>query len=152
MGSTFLGEDFQRSDDAAALRAFMWGEEVELRGLPPFSLGRDRGRMIETFAWMDCHTIFLQPIGWALSLTAVLYGQHPLTLPITEDPDLWQGKLRDGGLAWVVAPRLRRFAGPVSVPEMLIDMQQGTPTGPLASLDALLKARPPLPPVHLAPE
>jgi hypothetical protein len=152
LGSIFLGDDFQRSEDASALRAFMWGQEVQLHGLPPFSLGRNPGQMVETFAWKECHTIFLQPIGSSLSLVAVLYGQHPLALPITDDPELWQGKLRDGGRAWVVAPRLRRFAGPASVPAMLIDMQQKTPTGPLASLDALLKAQPPLPPVHLAPE
>jgi hypothetical protein len=152
MGSIYLGEEFQRSDEAAALRAFMRGEKVDLRGLPPFSPGRDRGQMVEAFAWRDCHTIFLQPMGWALSLTAVLYGQHPLTVPITEDPRLWQGKLRDGGLAWVVAPRLRRFAGPSSVPEMLIDMERGTPTGPLADLYARLEAQPPLPPVHLPTE
>ena len=82
-------------------------------------------------------------------MTAVLYGQHPLTVPITEDPGLWEGKLRDGGLAWVVAPRLRRFGGPSSVPEMLIDMERGTPTGPLADLHARLEAQPPLPPLHL---
>jgi hypothetical protein len=149
IGSIFLGDAFQRSDSAAALRAFVRGDKVRLRGLPPFNPARDGEQMIETFGWRQCHTIFMLPTGPALSLVAVLYGSHPLALAITDDLRMWQGKLRDGGLAWAVAPRLHRFVGPTSVPEMLIDMQLPTPIGPLAALDALLKAEAPLPPVHL---
>jgi hypothetical protein len=151
MGSLFLGEAFQRSPDADAFRTFIRGGNVPLRGLPPFAPHRrDRAPVVEMFAWRRCHSMFLLPVGSALSLVAVLYGSEPLSIPITDDGRLWQGKIRDGGLAWIVAPGLRRFVGPSSVAEMLTDMRRPEPTGPLAPLDAMLKAQVPLPPLHLA--
>jgi hypothetical protein len=112
-------------------------------------IASDQADAIEAYP-RDVHVI-VGSMGDVLTLVGVLYGTEPFVIGVCSDRQLWHAKIRDGGLAWVIAPGLRRFTGPSSVPEMLIDVESDTPTGPLAALHAALLSVPDPPPLHLVP-
>jgi hypothetical protein len=155
VASIALGAAYQMSPDAALLRRFMRAPDPEARaamklhGHALLTLPARDAQLVKMFGWRGCHTITLLPMGDALACVAVLYGAHGVVVPITSEPTLWRPHIGDGGRAWVIAPGLRTFAGPSSVPAMLIDIASEEPSGPLAGLVQRLDSIPPRPPVHL---
>ena len=155
-GAIFLGAQYQESADAVAIRKYMRSREaaerasLNLRGKALLSAPCDSDkRFVATFGWQKCHTFALLPMGDTLSLVAVLYGAHAMMICLTSEHRLWRDRVSDGGIAWMVSPGTRTFVGPTSVPEMLVDIAQEVPTGPLAALHAQLFVIPEPPPVHL---
>ena len=67
---------------------------------------------------------------------------------ISDEPTLWAGKIPEGGTVWVVAPGLRRYAGPMSLVEYLNDRHHG-PSPSLAPLLQYIRNAAKLPPFHL---
>jgi hypothetical protein len=155
IGSILLGADYQASSDAALLRKYMRSKDaveragLNLRGTALLGLAEDETQLLQTFAWRACHTVAVMPVNEQLSCVVVLYGAHPMVINLTSDPALWRGRVGEAGIAWMIAPGLRTFAGPVSVPELLIDVAASEPSGPLRALTERLLAIPALPPAHL---
>jgi len=54
----------------------------------------------------------LFPTGRSLSLSCVFYGEHAATIQVSDDENLWHGRIDSDGLVYVVAPTLQRFSGP----------------------------------------
>jgi hypothetical protein len=153
LGSVVLGEAYRASPDASLMRQAMWTRERSDRGLLKI---RGQGILAGTQAfssaldWKGCHVIMFIPSGDKLVLVANFYGQYSTTIVVCSDPTIWQGKVPDDGMLWVVAPGLGRFAGPMSLEQYLVGRLDPA-SGPLAELNTYIQAAPALPFVHLEP-
>ncbi|MBK7583802.1 MAG: HNH endonuclease [Myxococcales bacterium] len=136
-GCLFLSPGFATSSDAAQLRRFLWGRNSDERDNVPIRgsgfLGSNE-ELVKTFGWESCHTLALFPSGGELAMVVVFYGRHGAALVMSSDPNHWRGHMGDSGAAWVVAPGLRRCAGPTPLAEFLVEKHSGNPTGVLADL------------------
>lgn len=148
IGSLQLGEDFVGSPDAALLRRFMWAKNPEDRDAIPLHGVRMlevSSHLTSALSWRDCHIVFLKPFHLQLGLVVNFFSQHALDVRVASDPTLWTNKVDEEGQLWVIAPGLRRFAGPMSLGTFLFEKGKQPPTGPLADLSKRLDraTRPP---------
>jgi hypothetical protein len=153
IGSLTLGSRFCESEDAATLRRFMWTSEAEARGqldVRGAGLFHDGSRALASaMNWNACHVLSLYPLKDMLALNAVFYGAHALTVGICKTPDLWRPSLGAESRLWVVAPGLRRFAGPMSLPEFVAAQRNSSERSPLEPLRVAFQEAVRAPPFHL---
>jgi hypothetical protein len=156
LGAIVLGPEYATSSDAASLRAYMRSADpvfrasLGLRGKALLGVPREGDEQVHTmFGWGACHTIALLPMGDVLTLIVLLYGTHTMVVTVASQRSTWAHRVREGGLGWVIAPGLRRYAhAPLS--HLLVDIAAESPVGVLAELHSRIMAVPPRPPVHLA--
>ena len=73
-----------------------------------------------------------------------LYGRHQAIIQVSDKKALWEGKLKEGGMGWVVAPAFRRFAGPGRGFDIMDDTSKLR-----TAIAEILKQGQPLPPFHM---
>lgn len=145
LGTVVLGDSFVVSDYARLLRTALWERDHVARGKlairgTPF-LG---GAEIPEMCVPQCHTIFLMPTGDTLAAFLSLYGRHQAIIQVSDKKALWEGKLKEGGMGWVVAPAFRRFAGPGRGFDIMDDTSKLR-----TAIAEILKQGQPLPPFHM---
>ncbi len=150
IGALTLDPDFVRSAEAVTLRSAMWERDRAARARIAIH-GRDflsgDASLRRALGWTGGHVVVVKPIRRALLVIPIFYGQLSAAIQITETPEYWRGRVSDDGDAYLVAPGLRRYVGPVPLAEYIGARMLG-PTGGGPALNAFLRAveSVPLPP------
>ena len=122
-GALFLKRDFLWSPDATLLRNFMWEktpgsrQDIPLLG-QPFLSEKLKG-IKQILGWAPGHIILFSPIDHKLVLVPIFYGEHVAAMQICSDATLWEGQINPLGSVYIIAPGLRRFYGPMSLPDFI---------------------------------
>jgi len=119
LGALFLGEQFVSSVNAGVLRSLMWEKDsvkradIGARDNPLFPA--DANPVKADLAWSPGHLLALIPVKECLVLAVVLYGDQVGTMMVSSNRADWEGRVHSSGQVFVVAPGLRRFAGPLTL-------------------------------------
>ena len=116
IGGLFLDHSFRGSQSASLLRTCLWAANItELRSVlirgSGFLGGIDK-RVRDSLKWPGGHTLALFPSRDFLILYAAFFERQAATILISNEPSHWK-TLGNEGVAYVISPALRRFAGPV---------------------------------------
>ena len=93
--------------------------------------------------------IALKPLGDQLAQILIFYGHQIGTTRLSSTPSHWQGVIPPDGLVFVVAPGLRRYAGPIDFGRYIAWQQGMVPCVVLDDLKRRTDMVPPLPPVFV---
>lgn len=154
-GALFLDPTFLTSQSATTLRNFMWTqdrsmrEELQVRGTAFF--GDRDAATLDVLAWKPGHIFYLHPAEPSLGLTALFYGSQVASIEVTSEAAHWRGRIHDQGEVYVIAPGLRRWCGPIRMPEYVAARLGHTGGVPSELVDILSASEnvPPLPPFEL---
>lgn len=146
-----MGDLFVQSEHASVLRTALWTRNIEswpqLHGKPFF---HDEDPVFNRILnWRDCHAVALMASGDSLGLSVNYYGRHCATIVLSPERALWQRWSAAPNHVWLIAPGLRRFAGPLPLEQYLVERDPNRPKQALAVLDAALDACGLPPPFHL---
>ncbi len=159
LGSLFLDESFARSEDAKTLRKLMWNKNIaslkesEILIAPIF--GSQFDNIMPYLAWEAGHVIMMLPFrrDHILAFFAIFYGQLTGGIQISSDANHWSGEIDKDGSVFVIAPGLRRVAGPVNLLEFLAARKGDLDcTHPLMDLLRTVDELPPPPPFEIKQE
>lgn len=153
LGHLLLSPVFSTSPDAQILRDMMWARNREERAMIPMRgtgfFGEDRTAGKQFLSWENGHVLTLLPTGGRLALTASFYGNQSATVQISETLEHWVGRGLENGVAYVISPGLRKFVGPISLPDMIAHRINEVKNVALTQLEQEVGAVPPLPPTHI---
>lgn len=150
IGHIFLNPSFSESNDADLLRSMLWGrsreqrENAQVRGCG--FLGNGTHRLGEMLSWPTGHIIALLPIDGKLTLYAKFYNHQEAIVIISQSAEHWQGRVDGGGKLYAICPGLRKFKGPISIPEFISHQQGIAVDSGLFSLESEARNTPNLPP------
>jgi hypothetical protein len=94
----------------------------------------------------------LKPDFRQLALGVTIYGTYTAFAVVTDMPGHWEGRIPPEGLAWTIAPGLRRCVGPIPFNTFVHELcgdGEGNPSGALGDLYRAIDAAPKFPPFHL---
>jgi hypothetical protein len=153
LGSLALAPDFIKSVEAEVLRKSLWTtdpkqrESLMIRGSSMFQ--QKPKYLTQILNWNDCHLIMLIPAKDTLFLMANFFGQHLNQIEVSRSPAHWEERIEQDGIAWIIAPGLRRFAGPITMPQFASQKSGFGIWGELKELQAHFDNAKKFPPFHL---
>lgn len=153
VGHLFLDPMFSFSNDADLLRSMLWErsserrEEIPVRGTGFF--GGNDNMMKQLLSWPRGHIIALLPTPKGVAMYARFYDHQEATILVSATQDHWRNAVPEGGIAFVVSPSLRKFVGPISIPQFVAHRQGLSINGELAALEDEVQRVFVMPPVHI---
>lgn len=122
VGYNRLGNAYIQSEDAIKLRNALWAKTPEERasyGVEVSNfLGEQRAEVAQILCWPGVHTVALWPINDRLVASLILFGKTQMMVTISKDKELWSEAIEQPEI-YVLCPSLEKFAGPISVFELL---------------------------------
>ena len=153
IGHLLLAPEFSSSEDAKELRSLMWAktsdqrEASKVRGAGFFN---DKDTSIDqVISWERGHLIVLIPNGHGVALHARFYDRQAATIYISTQLSHWRERIPTDGIIFAIAPSLRKFVGPKSIPDFVAHRIGVAVDADLKALEEEVDTRPNLPPTHL---
>lgn len=144
IGSLLLSPSFKESKSADLLRQGMWTKTVAERAALPIKgngfLGNkdSMARLEPLLNWPGGHSIVVMNVRNHLMLYCNFYESNSAVIEITDEPELWEGRITEGK-AFVVVPALSKAVGPIELPEFMAHRIGEYVNHDLASLEAEMK-------------
>ncbi|MFJ3151373.1 HNH endonuclease [Pseudomonas hunanensis] len=138
-GHNKLGEEFIDSTYALKLRNSLWEINSDKRR----SLGITFNELLSVeddeewshLAWPGVHTITILPEPDKLLALIYLFGRQFMTITLSDEPDLWNGKISSPEIH-VICQTLGRYAGPFSVDDFVAHRFDGDKIPALSEIDS----------------
>jgi hypothetical protein len=153
MGHLHLKPEFASSADADLLRSMMWERHTENRRHIPVRgtgfFGRENPLPEIGLSWPFGHTIALLPNSAGLALYVRFYDQQTSVIRITANQQHWHEMIPEEGIVYAVSAGIRRFVGPVSLPDFIAHRLGVSTFDNLSSLEREAGNIPQPPPLHV---
>lgn len=122
VGYNKLGVPFLQSRDVLELRSALWAKTPQERASSGVEvsnfLGEQREEVTQILCWPGVHTVALWPIEDRLVASLILFGKTQMMVTISKDKNLWSEAFEQPEI-YVLCPSLEKFAGPISVADLL---------------------------------
>ena len=149
-GHLLLHPSFLKSESADLLRKGLWSKSEEAKkdaGIHGSgSWGKNLDGVKAILKWPGGIVIALMIVANKLMLYANFYEENSFVVEISNEPELWKGKINEG-LVYVVSPQLNKAIGPIALPTFLVHkVSPPIPVPELISLEDELNSFGELPP------